>query len=290
MLYLPRNWRQSGTKGGPAPSPASVRRRLVAIGVAALFFSTSCRGNANNEQKNETRTQTSQTVSYFQVDPSTAATLRGTIRYRGPKPQRTIISMAAESACEQMHADKPIYDDQLVVGQRGGVANVFVYIKTGLEGKTFEPPHEQVLLDQKGCTFVPRIVGVQAGESLAVRNSDAIAHNVHPTPKNNREWNEGMSSGAADVVHRFARREVMIRVKCNIHPWMRSWIAVMEHPYFAVTGPDGSFELKNLPPGAYTVAIWHETLGQLEQSVDCAASSTRSLDFTYDREGRQEAR
>ena len=221
------------------------------------------------------------------MEPGTAATLHGKVTYRGPKPLREVISMDAESACVQMHAGKPVYDDQIVLGQGGGVANVFVYIKTGLEGKKFEPPKEQVVLDQRGCMFVPRVVGLQAGRSLAVRNSDAIVHNVHPAPKNNREWNEGMSPGAPDVVHRFARQEVMIRVKCNLHPWMRSWIAVMEHPYFTVTGADGSFDLKNVPPGDYTVAVWHEKLGELAQSAMFAPSSIQSLNFTYDGDGKR---
>jgi plastocyanin len=250
--------------------------------LVVALVATGCGGSAKKEKKDETSGQPPQTVSYFHVEPGTAATLHGKVTYRGPKPLSTVISMDAESACVHMHAGKPVYDEQIVLGQGGGVANAFVYIKTGLEGKKFELPKEPVVLDQRGCMFAPRVVGLQAGGSLAVRNSDTIEHNVHPAPKNNREWNEGMSPGAPDVVHRFARQEVMIRVKCNLHPWMRSWIAVMEHPYFTVTGPDGSFDLKNVPPGDYTVAVWHEKLGELAQSARFAPSSIQSLNFTYD--------
>lgn len=247
----------------------------------AALVATGCGDSAKKEKPDETPAQPPPAVSYFRVDPGTAASLHGTVTYRGPKPSRTTIAMDAESACVQMHAGKPVYDEQIVVGQGGGVANALVYIKAGLEDKKFEPPKAPVVLDQQGCMFTPRVVALQAGGSLAVRNSDAIEHNVHPAPKNNREWNEGMTPGAPDVVHRFARQEVMIRVKCNLHPWMRSWIAVMEHPYFAVTGPDGSFDLKNVPPGDYTIAVWHETLGEQAQPAGLVPSSTLSLTFTY---------
>ena len=224
-------------------------------------------------------------VSYFHADPGTAATLHGTIRYKGPKPVAKLVAMDEESACQKMHAGKPVYTPEIELGRNNGVGNVFVYIKTGLEGKQFEPPTEQVILDQRGCMFVPRVVGVQAHQPLAVRNSDQVQHNVHPSPKNNREWNEGMSPGAPDIVHKFARQEMMIRVKCNVHPWMRSWLAVMEHPYFTVTHPDGSFELRNIPPGDYTVAVWQEKLGELVQKVSFAPSASQSLELTYAGDG-----
>ena len=251
----------------------------VLLATAAALVAAGCGG----ERKQEPRAQEAPAapVSYFHVDPGAAATLQGRVTYKGPKPAARIISMDEEPGCQQMHAGKPVYDTDIVLGKDGGVANVFVYIKTGLEGKTFEPPKEQVVLDQQGCIFVPRVVGLQAGQPLAVRNSDMLHHNVHPGPKNNREWNEGMAAGAADIIHRFARQEMMIRVKCDVHPWMRSWLAVMEHPYFTVTGADGSFKLKDIPPGDYSVGAWQEKLGELNQPVSFAPSSSQSLDFTY---------
>lgn len=247
---------------------------LLALTVAAAACS-------KEEKKDETARQPLPPVSYFRVDPATAASVRGTIVYRGAKPSRTRLAMDAEAACVQMREGNPAFDEQIVLGPAGGVANAVVYIRTGLEGKKFEAPKEPVVLDQRGCLFTPRVVALQAGGALAVRNSDAIEHNVHPGPKNNREWNEGMTPGAADVIHRFARQEVMIRVKCNLHPWMRAWIGVIEHPYFAVTGPDGAFELKNVPPGDYTLGVWHEKLGELSQPAGLVPSATLSLTLTY---------
>ena len=251
------------------------------LALAATVLVAGCGGT--RQTADETRPAASsqpEPVAYFHVDPGTAGSIRGTITYRGPKPTATVLDMSAEEACVDMHTGKPVPDGQIVLGAGGGLSNAFVYIKAGLEGKTFEPPKEPVVLDQKGCMFAPRVVGVQARAGLAVRNSDPIEHNVHPVPKNNYEWNEGMSPQSADVVHRFARREVMIRVKCNLHPWMRAWIGVVEHPYFAVTGLDGSFELHDVPPGDYTVAVWHEQMDEIEQQVTLAPSSNQSLDFT----------
>jgi hypothetical protein len=239
-------------------------------------------GCGGGEKKTEAPPQKApEPVAYFHVDPATAASVHGKIVYHGPKMPRTLISMQSDPACDKANAGRKVYDEPLIVAPDGGVANVFVYIKSGLEGKKFEPPTEQVMLDQHGCTFVPRVVGVQTAQIVDIRNSDPVEHNIHPTPKNNRAWNEGMSPGAPDLKRHFARPEVMIRVKCNVHSWMRSYVGVMDHPYFAVTGTDGSFELKNLPPGNYTVGIWHEKLGEMEQPVNVAASASQTLPFTY---------
>lgn len=251
----------------------------VLFGITAVLLLSGC--SAEKAPEPAAQKAAAGPVSYFHVDPGTAAALHGKVTYKGPKPVAKIVSMEGEPACEKMNAGKPVYASEIVLDKNNGVGNVFVYIKSGLEGKTFEPPTEQVVLDQQGCMFVPRVIGVQARQPLAVRNSDDVQHNVHPSPKNNREWNEGMSPGAPDIVHKFARQEMMIRVKCNVHPWMRSWLAVMDHPYFTVTKPDGSFELKNIPPGDYTLGFWQEKLGELEQKVTLAPSASQALELTY---------
>lgn len=189
--------------------------------------------------------------------------------------------MDADAKCEAANANKPVYNEPILTGKDGGLANVFVYIQSGLEGKTFEPPKQDVVLDQHGCMFVPHIIGIQAKQPLDVKNSDQAAHNIRPMPKNNAAWSDEQPPGAPDAVHKFARTEVMIPVKCNVHEWMHAWIGVVENPYFAVTGPDGSFDLKNLPPGDYTVAVWHETLGTQTKQVHVAPSQPVAIDFTY---------
>ncbi len=251
----------------------------IALVAAAALVVTGCGGDKTAAAPAKEAAPVA--VATFHVDPGTAGTLRGKVTYKGPRPSVKAISMESEADCQKANGGKAVSEADVVLGKDGGVANVFVYVKTGLEGKKFEVPTEPVVLDQKGCLFVPRIVAVQAGQPLAVRNSDPVQHNVHPSPKNNREWNEGMSPGSADIVHKFARQEMMIKVKCNVHPWMRSWLAVMEHPYFAITGLDGTFELKNVPPGDYTVAVWQEKLGELTQPAQLAASGNQQMDFVF---------
>jgi hypothetical protein len=220
-------------------------------------------------------------VEYFQVDLATAGAITGKVVFQGVKPARKVISMAADAGCQAANAGKPVYDEPVVTGKDGGLANAFVYIQAGLEDKNFEPPKEPVALDQHGCMFTPRVLGVSMGQGLVLKNSDLVTHNIHPLPVNNREWNQEQSPGAPEVQHRFARPEVMIPVKCNIHSWMHAYIGVLSHPYFAVTGTDGAFQLKNVPTGDYTVAVWHEKLGEQKQQVHIAASTPSAVNFSY---------
>ena len=208
-------------------------------------------------------------VEYFHVDAATAGGVAGAITFRGDKPARHAISMEADEGCQKASAGKPVYEEGVLLGNNGGLANAFVYIQAGLEGKKFEPNTEAVVLDQHGCMFVPRIVGIRAGQTLDLKNGDAVSHNVHPIPANNREWNQEQAP------------EIMIPVKCNIHAWMHAYIGVVDHPYFAVTGLDGTFEWKNVPPGDYTVAVWHEKLGRQERQIHVAAAGRAAVNFTY---------
>jgi plastocyanin len=188
--------------------------------------------------------------------------------------------MHAEEACENLH-DKPVRLTTIATGRGGALADAFVYIRSGLEGKAFKPPMEAVVLDQRGCMFVPRVIALHTGQTLAVKNSDPVSHNVHPMPQNSREWNQQQAPGAPDLARRFIRPEVMIPVKCNVHSWMRSYIGVMDHPYFAVTGNNGEFQWTQIPPGEYTVAVWHETLGELTQRIALKANAGAALNFTF---------
>jgi plastocyanin len=174
-----------------------------------------------------------------------------------------------------------LLDEEVIVNANGTLANVFVYIQSGLERKTFAPPADPATIDQKGCRFEPHVLGMRAGQTLKVLNSDPVSHNIHPMPQTNREWNQGQAPGASPLEREFARPEIMIPVKCNVHSWMRSYIGVVEHPYFAVTNSEGTFELKNVPPGEYTIETWQEKLGKQQTKVTLAASATQSLDLSY---------
>ena len=248
---------------------------------AAALLMASCAGGDKPKAEEKKVAVAPQAVEYFHVDAATAATLKGSITFAGVKPPHQKIDMASDEGCQKAAAGKPVYDEPVVTGKGGGLANAFVYIQAGLEGKKFEPATEAVVLDQHGCIFVPHVIALRAGQTLELKNGDAVSHNVHPLPANNREWNQEQAPQAPPVEHRFARPEIMIPVKCNIHAWMRSYIGVVDHPYFAVTGSDGAFEWKNLPPGDYTIGVWHEKLGKQEQQVHVAPSGAAAVNFTY---------
>jgi hypothetical protein len=141
-------------------------------------------------------------------------------------------------------------------------------------------------MDQKGCWFEPRVLGIQTGQEFEVTNSDPVTHNIHPRAHENREWNQSQAEGSPPLQRKFSQPEIMIRVKCNIHNWMHAWIGVVANPYFAVTGSDGSFELKNVPPGEYTVEAWQEELGVVVQHVSVASSGKTEVEFRFVGEGK----
>jgi hypothetical protein len=215
----------------------------------------------------------------FRVDPATAGSISGTIRYAGKKPVKKQIDMSEDPACVQAHHGKAL-DESLILSSTGGVADAFVYVKSGLEGKRFETPLAPVTIDQNGCWFNPRVLGIQTNQQLRVINSDPVTHNIHPMAQINREWNHSQGAGDAPLARRFTKPEVMIRVKCNIHSWMHAFIGVVDNPYYAVTKADGSFSLPGLPPGTYTIGIWQETSGLEERQITVAPRANSPLNVT----------
>ncbi|HLK65371.1 MAG TPA: hypothetical protein VKU19_18155 [Bryobacteraceae bacterium] len=249
---------------------------LILCSSSALF--SSCSSSGNKEPKKAA--PPAATPAYFKVDPATAGSLSGTVRFTGKAPAKKIIDMSGDPACVEAHHGKA-YGESLVVNGKGDLANVFVYVKSGLEGKTFETPTTPVMFDQRGCWFSPRVFGIQAGQPLQISNSDPVTHNVHPIAQVNREWNHSQGPGDAPLARKFHRLEVMIPVKCNIHSWMHAFIGVLDHPYFAVSGPDGAFAIPNLPPGDYVVEAWHEKLGVQQVRVSVAPSAKQEIGFTF---------
>ena len=250
---------------------------LMASLCSAVTLFAGC--GRSTQQRSGANVTANPTPVYFKVDPATAGVLSGTIHFTGKRPVHTPINMSEDPACVAAHHGKP-YDESVVINRNGTLANVFLYVKSGLEGKTFEIPAEPVTIDQNGCWFVPRVLGIQTGQVLRVVNSDPVTHNIHPMAQINREWNHSQGAGDAPLARKFLKPEVMIRVKCNIHRWMHAFIGVVDNPYFAVSGIDGSYEIRNLPPGDYVIGVWHETLGTQEQKVTIAPSGKASLSFT----------
>ena len=213
------------------------------------------------------------------VDAATAGNIAGKITFEGTPPKPGVIRMDSDPNCVQQGATSP--DESVLVGDAGALQNVFVYVKDGLGNLRFPVPSAPVVLDQKGCHYVPHVLGVQAGQSVEIVNSDPTLHNVHALAKANQEFNQGQPLPGMKFTRQFSTREVMVPFKCDVHNWMHAWVGVLDHPYFAVTAADGSFTLKGLPPGTYTIEAWHETLGTQTQSVTIGEKESKDIMFTF---------
>jgi carboxypeptidase family protein len=210
------------------------------------------------------------------------AAVTGTINVTGTVREPLRIDMSADPVCLQLNL-KPYTDDLLVTD--GKVQNAFVYLKSEfLNAHRFAVPDSDVMLVQRNCYFSPHVLGVRAGQTLQIINSDRTIHNVHPTPKYNTEWNQTYAPNAPPMVKTFSRAEVLIPIKDNHHPWEKTYLAVMDHPFFAVSDEWGRFEIRGLPPGTYTLVVWHERLGQQELEITVAPGEIRNADFTFDAE------
>jgi plastocyanin len=170
---------------------------------------------------------------------------------------------------------------EAVVVKDGALQNVFVYVKDGLGDLRFAVPATPVVLDQQGCRYTPHVFGIQVGQPLEIVNSDPTLHNVHAMAERNREFNMGQPQQGVKHTHTFSTQEVLLPFKCDVHGWMRAYAGVVDHPFYAVSGADGSFELKGLPPGTYTVEAIHETLGARTQTVTIGARETKDAPFTF---------
>jgi hypothetical protein len=214
------------------------------------------------------------------VDPATAGVITGKVNFTGEKPVRRPISMDATPACARIHSE-PVLTEDVIVNDNGTLRNVFVYIKAGLPEVAWPVPAEPAKLDQVGCVYTPHVLGLMVGQDLMILNSDATNHNVHPLPRTNREWNLSQPPKGDPIIRQFNRPEVMIPFKCNVHPWMKAFLGVLPHPFFAVSGEDGTFTIKDVPPGGYTLEAWHERYGTQEITVTVSPSGAATAEFTF---------
>ena len=203
----------------------------------------------------------------------------GKVTYPGHS-SKEVVHMDADQTCMSMHPGGFEYKS-IAVNSNGGLANVFIYVKKGLEGKKFPVPKEtKVVLDQKGCWYHPRVFGIMVGQTLNVQNSDPLLHNVNAEP----EFNAPMPPGTPDLIRVFRESRVMFPIHCNIHAWMHGFVGVVTNPYYAVSSENGSYSIKDLPPGHYTLQAWQEKLGTISKEVDVPASGL-VLNFRFDQGG-----
>lgn len=202
---------------------------------------------------------------------------KATLAGNAPKPRP--VNMGTDPLCAK--AGSGVLSERLLVGAGGGLQNVFVYVKDGLGNRKFPVPTTPVNLDQKACRYIPHVFGIQVGQPLRVTNSDDTLHNVHWVPKVNPETNFSQPKKTPPVTKTFAKPEIGVTIRCDVHGWMNGYAGVVEHPFFAVTGADGSFQIKGLPAGTYTVEAWHEVLGTQTTKITVDAKGTGTAAFTF---------
>jgi len=223
-------------------------------------------------------------TSLAALQMATAGNLTGKVTLSGtPPPEKEITPLKEDATCGKLISGTPM-TKFFVVGPNKELADVVVIVK-GLEGKSTGASAAPAAIDQKGCEYIPSIFAVQTGQKIMVKNSDPVMHNVHsmPTVAGNNEENKGQMAGAADLPFSFAKAENFVKFKCDVHPWMFSWVTVVDHPYFAVSGKDGTFTIKDVPPGKYKVVALHRKGAPtgVEKEVEVTADGAKA-DFTIE--------
>jgi plastocyanin len=221
-------------------------------------------------------------VAEMPFDVATAGNVQGMIMFEGTPPDPVHLDMASEPECDAHWDGEAMREDVRV--RDGHLANVFVYVKEGLEGMQFPRTRQAALIDQLGCRYTPHVSGVMPGQTVTFKNSDPVMHNINATPSVNRPFNFSQPAQNMENDRTFAQPEVMIPVRCDVHGWMRAYIGVVPHPYHAVSGDAGTFDLSELPPGEYVIEAWHARLGTQEQTVTVATGETAQVSFTFTEE------
>ena len=211
--------------------------------------------------------------------PAMAGSIKGVVKYEGKVPTMRQIKMDADPGCAKKHTEMP-RSEMLVLGDDNTMGNVLVRVRSGASG-TFTAPKEAVTLNQEGCQYVPHVLGVMVGQDLKILNSDGLLHNVHALPKINQGFNQAMPGSVKEAVKVFKKPEPAFKIKCDVHPWMGAWVAVLDNPYYDVTGKDGKFSLDALPPVTYEIEAWHEKLKTKSAKVTITGDGAETVDFTF---------
>jgi plastocyanin len=217
-----------------------------------------------------------------QAQPSGGSSITGTVTFAGKAPTLPALTMDADPACVKIHSGKPAPNEMLVLGSGNTMGNIMVWVSDGLPaGKTWPAPETPVVLDQKGCTYEPHVMGIMVGQSYRILNSDGILHNIHTLPKINRSFNRAMPATLKETTTTFDKPENVFQIKCDVHPWMSAYIGVFTHPFYSVTGTDGEFAISGLEAGTYEITAWHERLGTQTASITVGDKETKTQDFKF---------
>jgi plastocyanin len=214
--------------------------------------------------------------------PAGGSSITGTVTFAGDAPALRPLAMEAEPVCHEMHAGQPVPNEMLVLGSDNTMGNIMVWVSKGLPaGQTWPAPTTPVVLDQKGCQYVPHVMGIMVGQTYRILNSDGILHNIHTLPKINPALNRGQPATVKEMTTTFPKPEGMFQIKCDVHPWMSAYMGVFTHPFFSVTSTDGKYTISGLAPGTYEITAWHERLGTQTASITVDADGTATHNFTF---------
>ncbi len=236
-------------------------------------------------RKSKKRTLCAALVTVFGLgliaaDADAGGKITGKATFEGTPPARRKMAMDADPVCVKLNPEGRL-GEVMMINEAKEVQNVFVYIKDGLGDQEFETLSEPVQFGQVNCMFTPRVTGVMVRQTLEIGNSDPTLHNIHSMPRRSRPFNFAMPIPDQVIKKRFTSKEIMVRVKCDVHPWMAAYVGVLDHPFFAVSGADGKFAIENVPPGTYTVEAWHERLGTKEASLTVTEGGAATVDFSF---------
>jgi hypothetical protein len=270
-----------------------MKKFLALLYASTLVFAIACGGgkestSKEDEGEDDEAPQTASAASTAGTaaaaapvaNVADAATITGLVKLEGAAPKMPAIQMSADPYCLSQHpGGQGASDEEVVVGPAGELANVIVYIKNAPAGPATTTP---ALLDQKGCKYMPHVQVVEVGQPLQIRNDDSTLHNVHAMPNNNAQFNEGQPVQGMVSTKKFDKPEMVpFRIKCDVHGWMKSFMAVLPHPYHSVSAMNGTFSIGNLPPGTYTVTAWHEKYGSQDQQITVGPKESKQLTFTF---------
>lgn len=248
--------------------------------LCAVVFAVACGGGQEKAPTTNVGNEPGPAGANQTNTPAGNSKVSGRVSFTGTAPANKTIDMSEEAACKAKYSSPPT--DPVYVVKDGRLANVFVYVKSGLPaGATYAAPEAPAKLDQNGCLYHPRVFGVMVGQKLEIDNSDPLLHNIKAVPAHNRGFNISQPTAGMKTTRTFTTEEIMVPLQCNVHSWMHAYVGVLSHPYFATTGEDGTFTIGGLPKGTYTLEAWHETLGTQTATVTVGDNETKTADFSF---------
>ncbi len=242
--------------------------------ISLSLFTYGCGGGSGEESATTDMPQASTAAQA----PTGTAAISGTVTFTGTAPNRTRLRL--DEDCRVLHSE-PVLAENVIVNENGTLKDVFVYVKEGLGDAVYAAPAEPVVFDQHGCMYTPHVFGIQVDQTLKILNSDPFQHNIHALPETNRPFNFSMPKQGDERERVFKVPEVMVKIKCDVHPWMGAWAGVLGHPYYSVSGDDGTFHLNNLPAGNYVIEAWHEQYGTATQTVTLGDGESKTVTFSF---------